>query len=95
MRRKLKKRFVSKYENEALILTSTIERIEVQNVEINGKFKTVFYCKSNDKPEGQLCIVWGRTTFKVGSRFNAKGRLTPDGTFLVWSILHFKDKEQG
>ena len=93
-----KKRFKqqpSKYENEAILLTSTVQRIEVQNIEINGKFKTVFYCKSNDKPEGQLCIVWGRTTFRAGSRFDAKGRFTPEGTFLVWSMMHFMDKEQG
>ena len=93
-----KKRFKqqpSKYENEAILLTSTVQRIEVQNIEINGKFKTVFYCKSHDKPEGQSCVYWGRTTFKAGSRFNAKGRFTPDGTFLVWSMMHFIDKEQG
>ena len=67
-----KKRFKkqpSKYENEALLLTSTVERIEVQNAVINGKFKTVFYCKSDDNPEGQICVYWQRTTFKVGSKF--------------------------
>ena len=90
-----RKKFVrqpSKYENEAILVTSTVKKIELQNVEVNEKLKTVFYCESNQLPEGRLCIAWGRTNIDVGSRFQAKGRLLPDGTFLVWSMLRFKDE---
>ena len=90
-RRKFAKKF-SKYADEAIIVVSTVKKIELQNVEVNEKLKTVFYCESNQLPEGRLCIAWGRTNIDVGSRFQAKGRLLPDGTFLVWSMLRFKDE---
>lgn len=82
----------SKYADEAMMVVSTVKKIELQNVEVNDKLKTVFYCESTQLPEGRLCIAWGRTNIDVGSRFQAKGRLLPDGTFLVWSMLRFKDE---
>lgn len=90
-RRKFIKK-TSKYEQDAIMIVSTVKKIELLNVEVNDKLKTVFYCESNQLPEGRLCIAWGRTNIDVGSRFQAKGRLLPDGTFLVWSMLRFKDE---
>lgn len=90
-----KKKFVrqpSKYENDAILVTSTVKKIELQNVEINEKLKTVFYCDSKIIPEGRLCIAWGRMNLEVGDTFQAKGRITSDGTFLIWSILRFQRK---
>lgn len=88
-----KKKFVkqpSKYENDAILITSVVKKIELQNVEINEKLKTVFYCESNTIPEGRLCITWGRTNLEIGDKFQAKGRITENGTFLIWSMLRFK-----
>lgn len=90
-----RKKFVrqpSKYENDAILVTSTVKKIELQNVEMNEKLKTVFYCESNTIPNGRLCIAWGRMNLEVGDKFQAKGRITPDGTFLIWSILRFQRK---
>ena len=80
----------SKYDKDAIIVNSTVKKIELQNVEINEKLKTVFYCESEILQEGRLCILWGRTSIKVGDKFQAKGRLTPDGTLLIWDLLRFK-----
>ena len=88
-----RKKFVrqpSKYENEAILVTSTVKKIELQNVEINEKLKTVFYCDSNTIPAGRLCIVWGRTALEVGDEFQAKGRLNTDGTFFNMVYAAFK-----
>ena len=90
-----RKRFVkklSKYEKDAMIVDSIVKKIELLNAEVNNKLKTVFYCESKDLPDGRLCITWGRTNIEVGSRFQAKGRLLPDGTFLVWSMLRFNNE---
>jgi hypothetical protein len=76
----------SKYENDAIIITSTVTEIEQKNVEVSDKIKNVFYLKSNVFPErGRLCILWGYSNAKVGDTIRAKGRITPDGTFLAWS----------
>lgn len=77
----------SKYEKDAIRIISTIQDIEIQNQEINGKFKTVFYCKSNKLSNGRMCVIWGRTTFNIGDEINMKGRLK-DEVFLVWQYLY-------
>ena len=91
--RKRKQKFVSKYEDDAMIVASKVLKIEMQNQEMNGKLKTVFYCESQTKPEGRMCVQWGKTNIQVGDEFQAKGRLTPEGTFIVWSLM-FQRREQ-
>lgn len=82
---------ISKWEKEAICIASKIIKIEVQNQEINEKFKTVFYCESKTKPEGRMCIVWGRTTFKEGNEITMTGRMKED-VFLVWRYLYKPEK---
>ena len=55
--RKKKQKYVSKYENDAVLVHSKVLKIELQNQEINGKLKTVFYCESKAFPEGTF-VVW-------------------------------------
>ena len=76
-----------KWEGQVVQGTSKIIKIEIQNQEINDKFKTVFYCESKKNPEGIMCVIWGRTTFKTGDEINMTGRFK-DGVFLVWSYLY-------
>lgn len=79
-------RKTSQFEKDAVRVISIITNIEVQNQEINGKLKTVFYCKSKN-PDGRICITWGRTTFSVGDEIDMVGRFN-DSVFLVWSYLY-------
>ncbi len=78
-----------KWEGQVVCGTSKIIRIEVQNQEINEKFKTVFYVESKMHPQGRMCVIWGRTTFSVGDEINMTGRIS-EGVFLVWSYLYKK-----
>lgn len=78
-------RKVSKYEDEAVLYTSQVLKIEEQNIIINEKYKTVFYCKSSKLPEGRMCIAWGRTNIQAGDIVHMKGRMK-DEVFLVWSM---------
>lgn len=79
-------RKTSQFEKDAVRVISIITKIEVQNQEINGKLKTVFYCKSKN-PDDRMCITWGRTTFSVGDEIDMIGRFN-DNVFLVWSYLY-------
>ena len=72
-----------KWQEQAFRIISKVIKIEIQNQWINDKFKTVFYCESKKKPEGRMCVAWGRTTFKVGDEVNMTGRIEGD-VFLVW-----------
>ena len=95
---KKRKPFIKKsqFEDNAVRTISTIINIELQNQEINGKYKTVFYCKSSKFPDGRMCIAWGRTTFKVGDEIDMIGRIKDD-IFLVWKYLYRSlnnDKEE-
>lgn len=87
-RKKHRKRYVSRYEEDSILITSTIIKIEQQNEIIGEKFKNVFYLKSKNYPEtGRMCVSWGRTIFNVGDEITAKGRINTDGVFLVWSLM--------
>lgn len=77
----------SKYANEAILLVGTITEIEIQNQILKEKYKTVFYCKNDTTTKENKCIIWGLSTFEVGDRINAKGRIK-DGIFLVWSYKY-------
>ncbi len=88
-----KKRYVSrKYLENTFIFPTKVLRIEEQNLLVNDKYKTVFYCKSINYPEGIMCIAWGRTTIKEGDRVELKGR-PKDKIFLVWSIQKQANEE--
>lgn len=84
-----KKKFipkVSKYESEKVHISSTVTKIEEQNVLVNDKYKTVFFCESQTKPEGRMCIAWGKTRIIVGSKVELDGRFKDD-VFLVWKMI--------
>lgn len=78
---------VSKHKKDAVIISATVNKIELLNAEVNGKLKSVFYCPSYYAPEGRMCVYWGgRTCVEVGDRVEMKGRYV-DGVFLVWQLL--------
>lgn len=58
---------------------------EIKNFD-DGRTKTCFRCKSTKKPEGILCVYWKKISAQVGDLVNMKGRMTPDGTFIVWDM---------
>lgn len=102
-----KKRYIrkpSKYKDEAMIVESIITKIDFQNKEINGKLKTVFYCRSYLCPDGdgRMCILWGYNTLSVGDRIQMKGRfisnnaINPEGrnVFIAWSAMILERREQ-
>lgn len=76
-----------KWEEEVICVASKVLRFEVQNQEINEKLKTVFYCESKTQPEGRMCVIWGRTTFKAGDEITMTGRLK-NKVFLVWKYFY-------
>lgn len=85
-RRRRYERKPSKYEEMAILLEERkILKIDYQNLQVKDSLKTAFYSESPKKPEGILCIAWGRTNFNVGDVVSMKGRLSEDGVFLVWS----------
>ncbi len=82
----------SRYEDEATIVHTTINKIECRNIEIGQRLKTVFYCPSYLAPEGRMCVYWGRTNIDEGDEIEMKGRFS-DGVFLAWSLsIHKKAK---
>lgn len=94
MARHKRKYHSNKYKEilDSLVLVPTkVLRIEEQNTVINDKFKTVFYCQSVKKPEGVMCVAWGKTSIKEGDGVELKGRYK-DGVFIVWSI-QIKNRE--
>lgn len=80
-----KKKYTSKYEAEKVHISTTVIKIEEQNVLVNDKYKTVFYCESQNNPEGRMCIAWGKTRIIVGSNVELDGRFKDD-VFLVWQM---------
>lgn len=94
-RRKRFERKPSKYEEQAILITSIIVGIDYQNEEVGERVKNVFYLKSKQYPEtGRMCVLWGRSTFNVGDEVYCKGRLNEQGTFLVWSLMITKRAEK-
>ena len=89
-----KKYITNKYLIKDLVLFPTkVLKIEEQNKPINDKLKTVFYCKSQTKPEGIMCVSWGRTSIDVGDTVELKGRLK-NNVFIAWEI-QIKNKSRG
>lgn len=94
-RRKRFERKPSKYEEQAILITSTVVGIDYQNEDVGERVKNVFYLKSKQYPEtGRMCVLWGRSSFNIGDEVYCKGRLNEQGTFLVWSLMITKRKEQ-
>lgn len=103
MHRKRGFKKTSKYEAEKVHISTTVIKIEEQNVLVNDKYKTVFYCESQNnslngceqgsspsshpgpRPEGRMCIAWGKTRIIVGSNVELDGRFKDD-VFLVWQM---------
>lgn len=77
-----------------IIVETQILNIEIQNLAINDKYKTVFYCRSKKKPEGTMCIKWGWTTFEVGDSISMKGFFNDRGVFIVKSLIYSSAKEK-
>lgn len=93
--RKYNNYYSKKWENEHILYTAKVIRIEEQNKEIGDKLKTVFFIESKIIPEGRMCVTWGRTTFHVGDEVNLTGRLQGE-IFLVWSHTYRRiEKEEG
>ena len=73
----------------------------VQNAEIitfeeikdyeDGRTKNCFWIKTQ-KGNECLCVYWGKTNAQAGDLVNMKGRLTPDRTFIVWDLQHWRTK---
>lgn len=76
---------MKKKHNEVNVDTKVI-KIDYQNEEVGNGLKTVFYCPSYLCPEGRMCVIWGKTNFKVGDEVSLKGRFNGD-VFLVWNAL--------
>lgn len=88
MARRKYKRFISKYENDAVLINSTIINFEYKNKEVGERFKNVFFLKSTKFPEtGRLSILWGRCSANIGDEVICKGRIDEQGTFLCWSMM--------
>ena len=89
-----KRRKKSKYEDEAVLVKTKVNKIDFINQLVKDKYKSVFYCPSYIEPEGRRCIYWGRITLEAGDEVEMKGRLS-DGTFLVWSLKLQGIEEEG
>ena len=91
MSRRKKKKTVSKYIDDAIVVTSKVVAIEYTNAEVGESIKNVFYMKSDKYPDkGRMCISWGRCSVKVGDEVCCKGRINEQGTFLIWTLLIVK-----
>ena len=85
-----RKKTVSKYENDAVLVSVTVTEIIEQNKEYeNGKLKNVFKAVSKSGNE-RMCIQWGRSLISVGCEVQMKGRIKDD-VFLVWSAMIVKN----
>lgn len=94
-RRRKKKPYVSKWEKEAILITSTVVSIEYKNADVGERIKNVFYLKSKHYPKkGRMCVLWGRCNANVGDEVMCKGRINEQGTFLIWSLMITKRAEQ-
>ena len=84
----------SKYQDEAVIVETTVTNFVERNkfYEEKNKTKNVFTYK-NSKGTDQLCILWDYTTTNVGDRVLLKGRFTPQA-FIVWNVIIIKRAEQ-
>lgn len=92
-RKKKKIKTESKYLAEAIAGRTTVSRIESLNIWTGSKYKTVFYVPSTKtESKERMCIVWGRTTIRVGDTVSLTGRIA-NNVFLVWNLLILKREE--
>lgn len=91
MSRRKKKPYVSKWEKDAILITSKIINFEYKNKEVSDSLKNVFYLESSKYPQtGRMCVMWGRCNANEGDEIVAKGRINKDGVFLIWSFMIMK-----
>ena len=95
MSRRKKKPYVSKWEKDAILITSKIINFEYKNKEYGDSLKSVFYMQSSMFPQtGRMCVLWGRCNANAGDEVVCKGRFNKDGVFLIWSLMIMKRPEQ-
>ena len=81
------KKYTSDFdENLSIIENKQVIKIEEQNKEYAGKFKTVFYIPSKTNPQGKMCIAWHKTHFKLNDYIDLKGRFKDD-VFIAYSTM--------
>ena len=89
MRRK--KKSISKYATEAVIIETTITEVIEKNKIYSEKIKNVFKCSSSTGTD-KTCIIWGRRNLDVGDKIQMQGRIKDD-IFLAWSLIIIKKGE--
>lgn len=95
MRRTFRKKYISKYEQEAIQVTKKIIKIDYLNQFCSEKYKSVFYVPSEINPDKPvMCVLWGYTSIGLGDEIEMKGRLL-NNIFLVWNLIIKKRCEQG
>ncbi len=73
--------------------TTEILSFKEKNIVYNDKFKNVFFCKSKEKEDGQMCIMWGRTSANTGDKVEIKCKFL-NNVILVKSMLVIERKKQ-
>lgn len=89
-----RKKYVSKFEDSALLVSSKIIEIVESNKEYptKDKVKNVFKCATSSDYDPKMCVYWGRLKISVGDEIQMKGRFK-DNVFLVWGLLITKKAE--
>lgn len=89
MPRKIVPRYYKPREDALIIENALLTSFEEVRHFEDGRTKTCFRCLT---PKGNqcLCIFWDRTPAEVGDLVFLKGRLKPDGTFIVWNMMYKK-----
>lgn len=102
MRKRNFKKAASKFLENAVIVRTTITEIIERNKPFGDRFKNVFKCSSQKKPEGRMCVLWGKYNLEVGYEIEMKGRNVEqngNSIFLAWSIqiinTHNKENTDG
>lgn len=83
----MRKRFISKQFAEKLVIVESevIEILESNKEYENGNIKNVLKCESRKIPDGQLCVLWNRTTVEVGDKVQMQGYFKED-IFIVLNL---------
>lgn len=84
---------INKYfANKREIYETEILNFVEKNTVINEKYKSVYYCKSSQKPEGIMCIEWGLNRANEGDKVTIEGRFSGD-VFIVYSKIITNKKD--
>ena len=74
----------NKYEDDLMIVNSTVTEIVEKNTVINEKYKNVFMCESASGTP-RMCILWSQSNLEVGDEVEMRGRIN-NGVFLCWKL---------